>query len=183
MQNLQVFNMLSDKAYNQCTTLFTGTTASDNQELFYNWVATSVYKYFEHKDATHLNRAVMGCKQRGYAFVAVAKKLSCHNWSVPKQAFIGKMNSKKMTEMLNVNDDDVPHFESILLSWVEKVSNSVHNEGEDAEPVPMTPEQKERKMRNLFKSLGNEGMSLADLDKLYATIRSEFEVSHLKKVA
>lgn len=177
MTTLVKFNTLSDKAYNQATALFTGESAADNQELFYNWIATSALKYFEHKDATHLNRAVNGAKSRGFAFVAVAKKLSAHKWDVKKQAFVGTMNKQAMQSMLNLNDDGVAEFEAVLFKWIEQIAERVANQGADKAETVLTLEQVEKRADSLMNKAGKSGITLEQMKAIFDAKLAEYAQS------
>ena len=180
MQNLHTFKTLSTSDYSKASALFVGSKAHDNQELFYNWVATSVELYFTHKDATHMNRAINGCKARGVAFVSVAKRIACHNWSVDSQSFIGKMNKSKMDSMLNINDDDTQEFEVILLAWLDKIASSVSGEGDTTEPTPLTAKQIDSRFKSLFTTMLKEHMTLEQIDTEFFKMRKVYESMNLK---
>jgi len=164
---LQLFKTMTPKAYANATALFTGSKAGDNQELFYNWIANTALLYAEHRDATHLNRAVLGAKSRGYAFVAVAKKLNAHAYNATSQTFGGKMSKSKMDSLMNVDDKGVTVFEAIVFQWVQGIADKIAQDSEPKEKAKLTAEKAQLKVDNTFESLAKEGFTLEQVIAMF----------------
>ena len=182
MQNLTLFKTLTIKQLKAGTDKYTGNKAQQDFELFNTWIANKVYKYFETNDATHLNHVISGAKSRGVYrdYIGYAKSISAHNYSGGE--FVGKMNRDKMDISCNLTNNDTLQFEQGLFDLLGRLSQKAVDK-EAGVTAPLTAPQKEARFRNLFLSMGKEGMSLDDMDKAYFAMRSEFEVSHLKAVA
>lgn len=174
MQNLKLFTTLDSTQFESATAQFTGKQATDSYKLFNDWIANCVYKYFEHKDATHLNRVLQAAKSRGVYrdYLSFAKGVSAHEFK--DGVFSGKMDSTKMFNQSQVNDDDELVFERSLYDLLIKLSaKAVDKEAAKSEPI--TKEKAEKRMRSLFMSIGKAGMTLEDVDKMYFDIRASFE--------
>ena len=174
MQNLKLFTTLDPSQFESATAQFTGKQAQDSYKLFNDWIANCVYKYFEHRDATHLNRVLQAAKSRGVYrdYLSFAKGVSAHEFKQGK--FIGKMDSTKMFNQSQVNDDDVLTFEQSLYDLLLKLSAKAVDK-ENAKSEPITKDKAEKRMRSLFMSIGKAGMTLEDVDKIYFDIRASFE--------
>ena len=182
MQNLKLFTTLDPASFESATAQFTGKAANDSYKLFNDWIANCIYKYFEHKDATHLNRVLQAAKPRGVYrdYLAFAKGVSAHEFKGGK--FVGKMDSTKMFNQSQVNDDDVLTFEQSLYDLLLKLSAKAVDK-ENAKSEPITREGAEKRMRSLFMSIGKAGMTLEDVDKIYFDIRASFEDQTTKEAA
>lgn len=174
MQNLKLFTTLDPTQFESATAQFTGKQAQDSYKLFNDWIANCVFKYFEHKDATHLNRVLQAAKSRGVYrdYLSFAKGVSAHEFK--KGKFIGKMDQDKMYQQSQVNDEDVLIFEQLLYDLLLKLSaKAVDKEAAKSEPI--TKDKAEKRMKSLFMAIGNAGMTLEDVDKIYFDIRASFE--------
>lgn len=174
MQNLKLFTTLDQASFENATAQFTGAEATDSYKLFNDWIANCIYKYFEHKDATHLNRVLMAAKSRGVYrdYLSFAKGVSAHEFKGGK--FIGKMDSTKMFTQSQVNDEDVLVFEQSLYDLLVKLSAKAVDK-EQAKSTPITKEGAEKRMRSLLNSIGKAGMTLEQADKIYFDMRATFE--------
>ena len=171
------FKTLTTKQYNALTAKFTGSKAGDSQEEFYTYCANCAYQYIEHKDATHLNNFVSAGMSRGYAVLAVAKKLNAHVYNVKLKQFTGKMSRSKMQALTNVDDDDIAVYEAIIMKWVQGIADRIHADAQPKEKVKLTADKAQRKIDNTFESLAKEGFTLEQVIAMFNQSASKYSKS------
>jgi hypothetical protein len=176
MQQLTNFTNMTDKQYTSATSTFTGAKAESNYQLFIDFVANAISRYFEHQDYTHLNKVLEAARTRGVYrdYVSLAKSISGHTWDTSKRSFGGTMDKAKMSAMRETNDDGVLVFEAKLMTLLTSISQRSQDK-ESSTPKPIDSKAASKRMKALFTTCGKGGLTLEQLDKIYFEVRKGFE--------